>query len=108
MVRRELAEEAQAGVVTAEDLDLVARVGARRVRYLREVLGGDLDGWRHRRIRHNRLVQLALVRARARTVPRLRPRAEAEAERLRAALRAGRPQGQPARGVVRTGSEELS
>jgi hypothetical protein len=109
MIRREVAEETPTGVPTEEDLELVSRVGARRARSLRQLLGGDLDGWLHRRTRHNQLVQLALARVRARTAPGpLRPRVEAEADRLRAALRPGWPHVQPARGAVGTRSEELS
>jgi hypothetical protein len=96
ILRHELAEEAKAGVVTEEELDLAARTGARRSRDLRALLGGDFDGWFDRRIRHHRLAQLALAKARAGTAPpQLRPRVEAEANRLRAALRAGRPHGLP-------------
>jgi hypothetical protein len=107
MVRRELAEEV-GGVVTEEDLELVTRVGTRRGRYLRQLLGGDFDGWLDRRTRHNRLVQLALAKERARTAPpRLRSQVEAEAARLRAALGAGWD-AQPPRAAVRTQSEERS
>jgi protease PrsW len=106
MVRRELAEEV-GGVVTEEDLELVTRVGTRRGRYLRQLLGGDFDGWLDRRTRHNRLVQLALTKERARAAPPgLRSRVEAEAARLRAALGAGRVREPSGADVVHAGTEE--
>jgi hypothetical protein len=107
LVRRELADEVGAGVVTEEDLELAARVGTRRGRYLRQLLGGDFDGWLDRRTRHNRLVQLALAKERARSAPpHLRSRVEGEVARLRADLGAGWAHGQPGRGVVKAGTGE--
>jgi protease PrsW len=70
-----------------EDLRLLASPRARRSRYTKMVLAGDLDGWAAARALHNRAMQLALVKRRlSRMEGDRREAAEIEAARLRAAI----------------------
>ena len=53
-----------AGELEEVDLRLLASPRARRSRYTKMVLAGDLDGWAAARALHNRAIQLALVKRR--------------------------------------------
>ena len=81
----ELADEADSGTVTADELALLRSPGRRRAEYLRRIGHGDFDGWLDLRSIHNRQVQLALTERRARheTDSRRRQELEAEIARLR-------------------------
>jgi protease PrsW len=84
----ELADEAEAGVVTEEELALLRSFFARRGAYLRKIVAGDLNGWITLREMHNRQVQLAMTEARLRRAHGPDQQAElgAEVARLRAAI----------------------
>lgn len=65
-IAEELADEAGAGVVSAEELALLRSFTSRRSAYLRHLMKGDINGWSTLRELHNRQVQLALTERRYR------------------------------------------
>jgi RsiW-degrading membrane proteinase PrsW (M82 family) len=84
-IAEELADEAQSGTVTEDELVLLRSPGRRRAEYLRRIASGDLDGWIELRALHNRQVQLALTERRLRheSDPERRQEIKAEVARLR-------------------------
>jgi hypothetical protein len=87
-IQQELAEESETGAVTDEELGVLKSFAARRSRYIKAFTRGDFDGWLAMRELHNRQVQLALAKRRARqnTDPESRAEIEGEVERLRASV----------------------
>jgi hypothetical protein len=87
-LRENLADEAEAGVVTRDEFELLGKFVARRALYLRRFLSGDLAGWRAQRALHNRQIQLALAEARLsrESDPDRRSRIGEEVSRLRQAI----------------------
>lgn len=102
-IAAELADEAEAGVVSAEELALLRSFAARRGAYLRRLLAGDFDGWLQLRELHNRQVQLALAERRFRHAEsnERRETLGAEVARLRASVLALKQQ-RPAIAVADT------
>lgn len=84
----ELADEAEAGVVTADELRLLQSFVARRAAYFRRLTSGDFDGWMAVRELHTRQVQLALTERRLRRAGDAERRRQigTEVERLRASI----------------------
>lgn len=91
-IELELADEADSGVVTAEDMRLLRSFGARRGAYLSRLFSGDFDGWVDLKALHNRQVELAFAKAQLRRSDdgEQRRRAEDEVALLRAAVAAAR------------------
>lgn len=87
-IRRQLADEAHAGVVSESELKLLDSFLARRGTYMRAFFKGDFSGWMATRALHNRQVQLALAEQRAEreTEPDRKARIQREIEALRAAI----------------------
>ena len=79
-ISEELADEAEAGVVSEDELKRLRSAGTRRSEYARMVAKGDLSGWLALRSLHNRQVQLALTERRARNESDPARKREAEAE----------------------------
>jgi hypothetical protein len=87
-IRSQLADEAAAGVVTADEMKLLDSFLARRALYWRTFLKGDFSGWRAVRALHNRQVQLAIAEQRGarETVAERKTQIEAEVGHLRTAV----------------------
>jgi hypothetical protein len=80
--------EADAGVVSRDDLEILQSFVARRRLYLSLLFGGKLDRWQMERSVHNRQVRLAILKANLASTTRPDTRAELEADiaRLRASI----------------------
>lgn len=93
-IREQLANEAEGGVVTADELALLLSLARRQAVYMKTLFGARIGALLQMRALHNRQVQLALAKKRADT----REDARAEVERIRAAVlemkRAGGAAGQ--------------
>lgn len=87
-IAEELADEADSGTVTEDELRLLRSPGRRRAAYLRSITSGDVDGWFALRALHNRQVQLALVERRSRNEsdPGRKQAIEAEVAKLRGSI----------------------
>lgn len=85
-IAEELADEAEAGVVSDEELALLGSFAARRAAYMRLAFSGDFDGWMGLRELHNRQVQLALTERRLRLAGGSDPEIAAEVGRIRASV----------------------
>ena len=87
-IRKELADEAQTGAVTSEDLAILQNLSARRWLYFKALAKWDYELWSGLKALHNRQVQLALAKRRAsrETNQEHRPPMQVEVERLRAAV----------------------
>jgi RsiW-degrading membrane proteinase PrsW (M82 family) len=68
IIRRELAEEAESGVITRAEWELMPRYWRRSARYWRLLREGKLERWRLVRRVHNELVDLAFLKWRLRKV----------------------------------------
>ena len=79
-IRKELADEAQTGVVTQEEIALLLNLTARQFLSLKALLRGDYRTWAGLRSLHNRQVQLALAKRRAALAREEKHRAVIEAE----------------------------
>jgi hypothetical protein len=64
-IRDELGDEADTGIVTADELKLLRSAWAREALYLRTLLRGEWGAWLNLRGLHNRQVQLALAKRQA-------------------------------------------
>jgi protease PrsW len=84
-IEQQLADEAQAGVVTADELALLRSFPGRQARYFQELAKGNFAGWMALRELHNRQVMLALAEMRLarETDAERRTEIEGEVARLR-------------------------
>jgi hypothetical protein len=92
VLREQLQQELSLGIASQDELT-AARSSARRRRiYVEKFLKGDFDGWIALRTLHNRLVQLALVKARIAREhdAQRRQRLEREVDNLRAGVAVAR------------------
>jgi protease PrsW len=90
VIREELADESQTGAVTEEELAVLTSSLARRSHRTRVLGKGNFHHWHLTRELHDRQVQLAFAKRRAREERRLEHRIaiEHEVERLRASVHA--------------------
>jgi protease PrsW len=88
VIREELADESQTGAVTEEELAVLTSSLARRSHRTRALGNWNFHKWHLTRELHDRQVQLALAKRRAREEPRPEQRIaiEHEVERLRASV----------------------
>ncbi len=89
VLRAQLAEEADAGVVSAEEVALLDSFWRRQFSYLRLLVRGRVGQCLHLAALHNRQVQLALLKHRAarESSPAQRTRMEAQAALIRRVIR---------------------
>ncbi len=101
-LKEELNDEVSSGAVTEDEIVLLQSVGARRQATAMLFFRADFDGWLALRQLHNRQVQLALSKQRARSIEgEDRAEIDGEIERLRAAIGEARGQYQAAVGPRR-------
>lgn len=88
VIREELADESQTGAVTEEELAVLTSSLARRYHRARPLRKFEFQRWHIRRELHDRQVQLALAKRRAREElhPGHRSAIQSEVERLRASV----------------------
>jgi hypothetical protein len=91
-LRAQLQPETALGLARLDEVAVVRSPARRRRLYLERFLKGDFDSWVALRTLHNRLVQLALVKARAEREDDAsrRARVQREVEQLRVAVAAAR------------------
>jgi hypothetical protein len=92
VLREQLEQEVGLGIASKDELAAARSPARRRRMYLERFLRGDFDGWIALRTLHNRLVQLALVKARAAREPdaQRRQRLAREVDNLRAGVAVAR------------------